>query len=86
MSEPIYRPYFFCSQTWQTSTPVNWWVDEGTRVTVDGERMVRFRDTLTLEAHGGWFTSRTAALAHVANEVRRYADALLRKAEEIESE
>jgi len=85
MSEVVYRPYFFMSQSWNSWTPVNWWIDEGVYVTVGNERMVRFGDTITPEANGGWFKSKEEALKHIANEVRQHAAKLIEKAEEIES-
>jgi hypothetical protein len=81
----VYRPYFFYSQAWQASSPVSWWVDEGTPVTFEGQEMVRFHDTLVPAKRGDWFATREEALKHVAEEVRRYAAMLAEKAEEIES-
>lgn len=86
MSERVvFRPHFFFSQSWQSSAPVNWWVDEGTPLEFEGQRMVRFHDTITPESRGEWFPTREEALKHVASEVRRYAASLVEKAAEIES-
>jgi len=85
MSDTIYKPHFFFSQNFQALAPVHWWVDEGARVEVDGEKMVRFNDTITPESRGDWFDSREAALRHVADQVRRYAATLVEKAAEIEA-
>jgi len=81
----VYRPYFFFSQSWQSSAPINWWVDEGETVEFEGERMVRFHDTISPVGRGVWFPTRKEALQHVASEVRRYAASLVEKAAEIES-
>lgn len=85
MSEAVYRPYFFFNQNSNSSPPVSWWVDEGKPVTFEGQKMIRFHDTLVPAWKGYWFPTREEALKHVADEVRRYAATLVEKAAEIEA-
>lgn len=85
MSEVLYRPTFYFSTEPKSLAPVQWWIDEGTRVNVDGEPMVRVRNLIFTEEGGRWFESKEEALASVANAVREYAAKLVEKAAEIET-
>lgn len=62
---------------------VNWYVDEGETIDVDGEEMVKTYSLIMKREKGEWHETREEAMAHIAGKLRAHAGVLAEKAVEV---
>ena len=62
---------------------VNWYVDEGETIDVDGEEMVKTYSLIMRREKGEWHETREQALACISARLRSHAGVLTQKAIEV---